>query len=163
MLNKIMDIIEIYVTAALFALICIIVGIQIVLRTTGLPLAWTEETARYLFIWIIYLASSKAVKDRKHLSVEIIPILLKEKGKLIINILSNILCAFFFLVTLYFGFIVLQKFQARPQLSPAMGINMIIPYAAPAIGSLMMLIRTIQNIITDVKQFGAFSSRKEVL
>jgi len=95
MLNKIMDIIEIYVTAALFALICIIVGIQIVLRTTGLPLAWTEETARYLFIWIIYLASSKAVKDRKHLSVEIIPILLKEKGKLIINILSNILCAFY--------------------------------------------------------------------
>ena len=50
MLNKVLDVIEKYVTAILFAAMCTIIMIQVIFRATGGSLAWTEELARYLFV-----------------------------------------------------------------------------------------------------------------
>lgn len=154
MLNKVLDFIEKYVTAVLFAAMCIIVVIQIVFRFASLDISWCEELARYLFVWIIYLASSKAVKDGKHLTVDILPIFLKEKAQIILNIISTLATVTFFVALLYASSLILPNMIERSQYSPANGINMIIPYLAPTVGTILMTLRAAGVIADDVKKLG---------
>lgn len=152
MLNKTLDFIEKYVTALLFAVMCAVIIIQIVFRFISWDVSWCEELARYLFVWIIYLAASKAVKDGKHLTVDILPIFLKERAQIYLNIFSTLATVAFFIALLYAGSLILPNMIARPQYSPANGINMVIPYLAPTVGTVLMILRAIGTILNDVKK-----------
>lgn len=163
MLNKILDFIEKYVTAVLFAAMCIIIILQVVLRALQMPLSWSEELARYLFVWIIYLACSKAMKDGKHLTVDILPIFLKGKAKVILNIIATVATLLFFVALLYAGSIILPDMMVKTQYSPANHINMAIPYTAPTLGTLLMTIRAIQIVIEDIKKLRNWNTIGEVM
>ena len=152
MLNRVLDFIEKYVTAVLFAAMCTIIMIQIIFRFVSWNVSWCEELARYLFVWIIYLTGSKAVKDGKHLTVDILPLFLKGKAQIILHIFSTVATLAFFVALLYAGSLVLPSMMARPQFSPANHINMIIPYLAPTVGTVLMTLRAIVIIINDVKK-----------
>ncbi len=153
MLNRALDFIEKYVTAVLFAAMCTIIMIQIIFRFVSWNVSWCEELARYLFVWIIYLTGSKAVKDGKHLTVDILPLFLKGKAQIILHIFSTVATLAFFAALLYAGSLVLPSMMARPQFSPANHINMMIPYLAPTVGTVLMTLRAIVIIINDVKKF----------
>ncbi len=66
--------------AVLLAVMTIVIFLQIVLRLLGLPLSWTEEIGRYMFIWLIYIGCASAIRKRKHISVELLDLFLKERG-----------------------------------------------------------------------------------
>ncbi len=157
MLNKVLDFIEKYVTAVLFAAMCAIIIIQIVFRFAHMDVSWCEELARYLCVWVIYLAGSKAVKDGKHLTVDILPLFMKEKNQRILNIFSTVATLCFFAALLYAGSLILPTMIARPQYSPGNGINMIIPYLAPTVGTVLMTLRSIGVIIDDVRDIRRLS------
>ena len=72
-------------SAILLAAMSVVVLLQIILKWFHLPLSWSEEMARYMFIWLIYIASSYAVKKRSHIKVEILSLLFKEKGNFILD------------------------------------------------------------------------------
>ena len=44
--------------AIILGLMTIVIFLQVALRTMQLPLYWTEEVGRYLFIWLIYMPMS---------------------------------------------------------------------------------------------------------
>ena len=150
-IDKTIDFFETTVCSIGFIAMCVIVFLQIILRTIGFPLAWTEEIARYLFVWIIYLAASKAVKLDRHLVVGFLPLAFKGRAQQAVYLLGNIITFVIILIICFNCFLVLRRMGVRPQTAPASGINMIIPYMAPAIGSAMMTIRCIQNCITNVR------------
>jgi TRAP-type C4-dicarboxylate transport system permease small subunit len=135
---------------------------QIILRAAGLPLAWTEETARYLFVWVIYLAASKAVRYGKHMSVDLLPLILKGKGRTLLFAFAHVVCLLFFVILFYYGTCVLQGMSVKPQYSAAGGINMMIPYAAPTVGSALMIIRGVQILIGDLKDLFGRQTSTEV-
>lgn len=151
MLNKVLDAIEKYVTALLFAAMCIVIMLQVIFRTINMSASWSEEIARYLFVWVIYLAAGRAMATEKHLTVDILPLFLKGKAKTILHIVSVLLTLAFFIGLLYAGSIVLPNLMVRTQFSPANHINMIVPYAAPTFGTIMMTIRSLQLIVKDIK------------
>ena len=64
-----------FVLTVLLFLLVIPVTLQIVARYTEfIPrYIWTEEAARFLFIWIIMIGASIAVRDRTHFDVDILP------------------------------------------------------------------------------------------
>lgn len=146
-LDCVLDFFETKVCCLLFALTCIVLFIQVVFRAFGLGVSWCEEIARYLNVWVIYLASAKAVKLNKHMSVDLLPLVLKGKAKVILHIFANVVSLVFFLVLAQFGTQVLMKMTVRPQYSAANNINMIIPYAAPTVGAFLMIIRQVQILI----------------
>ena len=65
---------KIVLTVLLFLLV-IPVTLQIVARYTEyIPrYIWTEEAARFLFIWIIMIGASIAVREQTHFDVDILP------------------------------------------------------------------------------------------
>lgn len=155
MLDKILDGIEKYLTAILFAVMCVVLLLQIVFRIAKSPLSWSEEIARYLFVWIIYLASSRAMATEKHLTVDILPLLLKGRAKVILHIVSTLLTLAFFVGMLYAGSLVLPNLLVKKQFSPANHINMFFVYLAPTVGAVLMTIRTLQILVQDGKKLAS--------
>lgn len=64
-----------FVLTVLLFLLVVPVTLQIVARYTEfIPrYIWTEEAARFLFLWIIMIGASIAVRDRTHFDVDILP------------------------------------------------------------------------------------------
>jgi TRAP-type C4-dicarboxylate transport system permease small subunit len=66
-----------WVIAALFAGILIVVTAQVASRYVFRdPLDWTEELARYLFTWMIFIGAALAVKEATHIRVRVLDELL---------------------------------------------------------------------------------------
>ncbi len=151
-IDRILDFFETTVCAVLFFITCAIIFIQVVFRAVGLPVDWTEECARYLCIWVIYLAASKGVKNGNHMSVDLLPMLLKGRARVVLYIIADLISLTFFCLLCYVGMQVLAGMNAHPQYSAANGINMQFAYAAPYVGAAMMIIRALQRLVVLVKQ-----------
>lgn len=136
--------------AVLLAAMTIVIFLQIVLRLLGLPLSWTEEIGRYMFIWLIYIGCASAIRKRKHISVELLDLFLKERGKFVLNIISNVVFLIFAVILTYYSFFVVQRVST--QLSPAIRMPMSIPYSSVLVGSALMVVRLIQDTIARFKE-----------
>ena len=108
-------------SAILLAAMSVVVLLQIILKWFHLPLSWSEEMARYMFIWLIYIASSYAVKKRSHIKVEILSLLFKEKGNFILDLIADLAFLVFATVITYYGWIATYKIAfVNVQQSPSM-------------------------------------------
>ena len=136
--------------AVLLAVMTIVIFLQIVLRLLGLPLSWTEEIGRYMFIWLIYIGCASAIRKRKHISVELLDLFLKERGKFVLNIISNVVFLIFAVILTYYSFSVVQRVST--QLSPAIRMPMSIPYSSVLVGGALMVVRLIQDTIARFKE-----------
>ena len=63
------------VLTLLMAVLIVPVAMQILSRYTGLipRYIWTEEIARFCFVWIILIGAMIAVRDRTHFDVDVLP------------------------------------------------------------------------------------------
>lgn len=64
-----------FLLVLLMAILIVPVTMQILSRYTGLipRYIWTEEIARFCFIWIIMLGAMIAVRDATHFDVDVLP------------------------------------------------------------------------------------------
>ena len=81
------------------------VSLQIFSRFTDLipSYIWTEEAARFLFIWIIMLGAMLGVRESSHFSIDIFP-RLTARGNAALNLLSNVLVLVLALVFVWAGY-----------------------------------------------------------
>ena len=70
-LLAILDNFEGYVSQVLLAFFVLILLLQIFLRQFGHPLYWTEELARYSFVWFVFFGASYAARLAAHNRVTI--------------------------------------------------------------------------------------------
>jgi TRAP-type C4-dicarboxylate transport system permease small subunit len=74
-------------------------------------------------------------------------LLFKGKAKGVLKIISNVLFFVFAAVVSYQGILLLQKINATHQVSPAVQIPMVVPYASYTVGFILVMIRLIQDTI----------------
>jgi len=151
---------EEYILIALSIFTVVIIFSQVVMRYVfNSSLSWSEEIARYGFIWLIYIGVSYGVKKRKHLRVDAITMLFEEKGTAVIKMIANILFLIFALVIAYYGLDIVTKITRE---SAALQIPMEYVYASLAFGMILTSIRLIQNVIIDYKDIKNSSEKNEV-
>jgi TRAP-type C4-dicarboxylate transport system permease small subunit len=147
------DNLEKYFCIFILAVMVFAIACQVVFRMTGLPLSWTEELARYAYIWLIYISCSYAVKQDRHIKIDAVMLLFKEKGRFILGVISNFLCFIFTVVFSYQGFLMLHRLMfVMKQKSPAMRMPMSLPYAAIFVGFTLMSFRLLQSIVRLIRQ-----------
>ena len=69
------------------------------------PFMWTEEVARYLLVWLGFTAINIALRQDRHIRVEILPKLVPPVVAKIVSYLVDALIAFFFIVLLKQGYL----------------------------------------------------------
>lgn len=115
-------------------------------------ISWSEELARYLFLWMIWVGASMAAKESRHLKAEFLENLVPEKVMRIISIAALILWLAFSLWVTYSSFFLTRDIYRMNQKSSAMQMPMFIPYASVPVGCGLMSIRLIQNLLAVIKQ-----------
>lgn len=144
------------------AVMVAVIFLQVVMRQLDSSLSWSEELARYSFIWLVYIGISYGVKKDRHIKVDVALLLLKEKGQIILTIIANLLFMAFAIFVIRYGYDIASQLLSFGQKSPANQIPMGLVYMATPIGMGLTLIRLIQNLIKHIKALRAsFSAKTE--
>lgn len=113
-------------------------------------LPWSEEFSRYALVWASFLGASVALKRGLHIGVEAFVVRLKKEKSRLIYLITLTIITFFLLVVIIKGF-QMVSFNMR-QSSPAMRIPMGFPYLAIPVGSLIMGIHLVEDLISGWKR-----------
>ena len=121
---------------------------QVLLRYIFLySLSWSEEVARYLMIWVSFLASALAVQKGLHIGMESLIIRLSPEVRRKVNILTKSALLIFLLYLTIGGF--KMAWLVREQSSPALFLSMSYAYAAAGFGGLFMAIQMFHSLIEE--------------
>ena len=129
-------------TAGLVALIFTMVGImllQVILRYVfNAPLRWSEELARYIFVWITFLGVYLAYRKGAHLGLDMLPYMVRPATARRLEYLSEavILATLFWAVATSGRIVSISLNQG----SAVMGLPMIYVYAAFLVGAVLVII-----------------------
>ena len=141
-INKTEDVFSV----SILIVLCVVVFLQVFFRyVVNKPLAWSEELARFLSIYLVYIASSVVLRDDSHMSMDYVVQLLPDKARAIVDIIGKVIISSFLILAIVKSFTIVRItfFQVSPSLNIPMGVI----YAALPISFSLMLIDFITRIL----------------
>lgn len=146
-LNKLED----YLGIILVFGLAFLLAIQVIFRYVfSHPLGWTEELARYVFIWMIFVGAVIVSREREHVRIELLKTFVPEKAWQFLTFLNE-LCIFVFWVFLIPAAFKYAFFAINIDASGS-GISMFFVFISLPICGLLIGIHTIINMVKDFKK-----------
>ncbi|OPY05669.1 MAG: Sialic acid TRAP transporter permease protein SiaT [Syntrophaceae bacterium PtaB.Bin038] len=113
---------------------------------------WSEELARYLFVWVVFIGSALIMGESGHLAVQFVPNHFKGTAtgrflELVINLSGYV----FILILLTQGAKMTRVMTF--QMSPGMEIPMSWVYAVIPLSSVLMLLYLMKDTVRIVREF----------
>jgi len=129
------------------ALILISVFFRYILKD---PIVWSEELARFLLVWTVFLGASNAIRHWDNIRVTVVLDRLSSNAQIIADAIIKLI-AFAFI-----AFIFILALKSIPnvwhrEMAPALGIPMIVPELAVIVGLGVMLLQFI-GLFVDIIQ-----------
>ncbi len=119
------------------------------------PSAFTDETARFLFIWVGLVGAAYGLGKKKHLAIDLLLMKFEAspKKQALLQFIINSVSIFFVVVIMCYGGmkLVLDTIEAG-QISPVLGIQMGLVYLALPVSGFFMLIFLARDLIADIRQ-----------
>jgi TRAP-type C4-dicarboxylate transport system permease small subunit len=138
------------VVGLLMAALCLTVLAGVVSRyIVGRPLAWSEEVARYLFLWISFLGAAVAVRRRANFKLDLITWRGTLRSRAAFELGGNLFTIIFGLLLAYWSIPLIQL--ASLQRGSAVAIPLSWVYIALPVGGLLMAVFAARRIWDDVK------------
>ncbi|MFZ7101599.1 MAG: TRAP transporter small permease [Peptococcaceae bacterium] len=163
-IKKALDVLEklVVIGSIITFTIMIVMGIlQVLFRYVfDSSLYFTEELARFMFIWAVFLASAICSRRQSHAAIELFVGWMPQKLRKIALIIASV-CTIGFFVLIFVKGIELTIITWS-QASPAMEISMGIIYLAIPVGGLLMLIFTIENLYAEFTNSPQIDNEGEV-
>jgi len=126
-----------WMVIAVFSIMIAVTFAQVVSRYVLLsPLPWSEELARYCFVWIVFLGATLGLERGIHIGVDILTNLLPGAVQRWLARINELLILAFTLVVILASLPVLDA--NRLQRSPALDIQMAQVYLAIPLGMAVM-------------------------
>ncbi|USQ80586.1 TRAP transporter small permease [Ornithinimicrobium faecis] len=91
-------------SVVLFALLVVVVVWQVFTRQVlNSPSAWTEELARYTFVWVGLFATALVFSERGHIAVDFVVTKFSTKPRKVVAVVVQLAIIFFALAVLVYG------------------------------------------------------------
>ena len=143
--------IEELIIVACLGVMTVAIGLQVFMRyVVQASLSWSEELARYLFIFFVYAGISYGVKMMRHIRVEAFIMWLPERALAYIKIFSDLLFLLFACIVIYYGYETASRIFRLKQTSPALELRMGFVYGTLPFCYAMTAIRLIQNLYHSI-------------
>ena len=148
MLSDVVNTVAEYFCAIALGVMSIVVFAQVVFRLTSGSLPWSEELARYLMIYMVYVGTSIGIKRNSHIAVEVIMDRCPAKAQKVVEVLVDLLMMAAFGILCYYGMKIVNI--TMMQKSPAMQIKMGYIYLSMVLGGALMLLHCLNNMINTI-------------
>lgn len=107
-------------------------------------LSWTEELARYCFIWMHMIGASLLIEANGHATVTVILDLMHRAVRKVFDILIELIILFNGVVMLHSGWVL--SYSSRNNLSTAMSVPMWMINSSVAVGGLLLVFQALVRI-----------------
>ena len=107
-------------------------------------LSWTEELARYCFIWMHMIGASLLIEANGHATVTVILDLMHGAVRKVFDILIELIILFNGVVMLHSGWVL--SYSSRNNLSTAMSVPMWMINSSVAVGGLLLVFQALVRI-----------------
>jgi len=127
-----------WVLAALLALLCLVVLTGVVTRYAfNQPVIWSEEVARYFFIWISFVGAGVGVKHAANFGLNLVSVRLSARGRWLLDLAVDVTVAVFGFALMYYGWKIMPL--VRMVRGSAVDISMDWIFLAIPVGGLLMV------------------------
>ncbi|MEI4769553.1 TRAP transporter small permease [Psychrobacillus sp. FJAT-51614] len=147
MLKKFAKFEEILLVWSLVIMVALIFGQVVGRKVFESAPSWTEEMARYIHIFQVWIGASYAVKLRQHIRVEAFVTRFHGTFRQVLETISILIWFVMALFLAVFGTELVLSSIEHGQLAPAMQIPVWIAYLAIPLGGLGMAIRLIVQLV----------------
>lgn len=145
MFFRILDKLIYHTTAFCFISASLLAFAQVISRYVfNASLSWSEESLRYLFIWMFFLAGAAAMKEKMHVGLNILVDALKPNARKIVLTLVDCLLILFLCFLVIYG--VIFSRANFSQLSAALELPMGAVNSAIPFGSALMILYLVRHI-----------------
>ncbi|WP_347551427.1 TRAP transporter small permease [Pseudalkalibacillus hwajinpoensis] len=141
-----------------FLIMCSAVMLGVCARLFNLSIVWTDELARYSFIWVVFIGSAAVLKRNQHITIEFLSTVLPELGQKYLRTIIGLILMGIFIVLIRYGVLITQDTWSVP--STSLGIPTGLVYLAIPISGTLMLFYTIIDLIATWKNDGGPTSEK---
>ena len=151
-IDKVLRKIEDTVTIAGLGIMTALVIVQIIARFVfNAPLKWSEEVARFIFLWVVFIGVSYATRERLHIRLTLLYERFPPKVQTILEIAYNIGIIVLLVLLIEKSIPVLVR-QNRLPMPATQILPMSYVFIAIPIGFSMTIIRTLMQIYEDAKK-----------
>ncbi|WP_189655242.1 TRAP transporter small permease [Bacillus sp. HNG] len=140
-----------YLLGIMLALIVFFVFLNVVLRTVfNSGLTWSEEIARYLFVYITYIGAIGAMRSNVHLGMDSVMHKLPQGLKRVTYIIAQIIIIIIMIMLTHGAYtMTLQSVEAR---AAATGIPLSIIYGVGMLTGICIALICVTNIVKVMKE-----------
>lgn len=126
------------------------IGAQVVARYIfNAPFSWSEELARYLFLWVVFLGASQAMRRHEHIAVGLLIDRLPLRLRQMVIVLLNGLIASFLAVLVLQGWKIVGV--VAPLKSIALKVTMAVVYLPLVVGGAIMFVRIVAQTVNVIR------------
>lgn len=141
-----------WVIISSMAILSFLVFLQIVNRFIfKVPMPWTDEFAKYFFVWLSLYGSAKAVREKSHIFVDIIELFIKGQFGIIVGIIAEIVCLSFYVILLVVS--VPWTLENIDVWADSMQIGMGVFYSCIPIGAFLMILFATENLLLRLPKY----------
>lgn len=128
------------------------VFLQIITRMLfNMPLSFTEEVSRYLFIWMVFLAMPYSTKYEKHIAMDVFTKHLPKSVQFALKIIIHLITIGVFGWVFYYGMGYLS--MSKMVKTPVLQISKAVVAAIIPITGILMIIRSVERLLLDCRIF----------
>ncbi|NYT36081.1 TRAP transporter small permease subunit [Allopusillimonas soli] len=116
---------------------------------------WGEMTARYAFVFLVYVSTAHISKHRNHIRVDLLPSTLSDKGRFWLYLYFDLLNLILVALTVYYSVQVMKLQIENDTLMTGLDLNMAFAQAALPVGFLLLGYRVIQRSLIMIREYRA--------
>jgi TRAP-type C4-dicarboxylate transport system permease small subunit len=140
---------------AILILMMVVMGSSIFIQVfsryiVNRPTSWSEELARYLFVWITFLGGAVVIRKRRHVDVSFLTDRLPRRVTAVLYLIADLAVLFFLGALAWAGFGITGV--AHRQLSAAMEFPMSFAYGAMPVGAVLMFLSLTATIFREWRE-----------
>jgi len=149
-----------FIIVTMFSFMSIAVFVQIIFRyLLHQPIYWSEEFPRFILIWLTFLGSAIAMKNRSHLSISLLTNRLSLQKRKWVQFFANSLSLLFILILVWGGIIITNL--TMPNRTAALQMPTGLVYLAVPVGGMLMVFYLLKNTIELFKKNNIEIKRRE--
>jgi len=140
----------------LLSVFTVVLFVQVVMRYVfNNSLSWSEELARYLFIWLVFIGISFGAKQMKHLKIDVFLNVFPKKFRPYVVVFADVIVLVFAAIVMYSAYTIVMQYMKLGSSSPALRIPTWFIQSSALVGYGLTFIRQIQTIIYRIKELKA--------
>jgi TRAP-type C4-dicarboxylate transport system permease small subunit len=139
-----------------YTYIVLVIAIEVV-RRFGLSYSsvWGEETARYAFIYLVWIGAASAVRERAHIRIDVLSDLLPPRGTALVYMFADVLTLLLACATLYWTIDPVLTSIKFHSVTEGLRVTRAWFLVAVPFGFLLVVVRTLQSMARDISDLRA--------